>query len=251
MTTLPVGSIAVAPSVRWGCAAKTDGHRLALGVLVVAEPVDPLVAGGAAVVAGDVLEVVVDRQVGQADLLDLGRRGGHVDPGEAPEPGEQAEVLRLLLLDQPLARARRRASAAPSPSRGRRCGRAGRPSSPRPRRISASTFSNSSVKAMELPLARDDRRVEVGPRLRPPRCGRSSRRRGCAGCRARPSGTASRCRAASNRPPISRSSLSTARISLAFSSASRLGGLDLGVDRLELGLRLRPPAPSASRPPRP
>ena len=77
-----------------GATAKTRRHRLAVGVLVVAEPVDPLVAGRAAVVAGDVLEVVVDRQLGEADLLDLGRRGGQVDAGQAAEPGEQAEVLR-------------------------------------------------------------------------------------------------------------------------------------------------------------
>ena len=79
------------------------GHRLAAGVLVVADPVDALVAGGATIVARHVLEVVVDRQIGQADLLDLGRRGGHVDAGQAAEPGQQAEVLRaVLLVEQPL-----------------------------------------------------------------------------------------------------------------------------------------------------
>ena len=57
-----------------GMRGKGRGHRLPLGVLVIAEPVDPLVAGGAAVVTGHLLEVIVDRQLGEADLLDLGRR---------------------------------------------------------------------------------------------------------------------------------------------------------------------------------
>ncbi len=102
MTTFPLGSIEVAPVLRNGWEAKTPGIGLPFGVLLVSEAVDPLVAGRAAVVAGHVLEVVVDRQVGQADLLDLGGRGGHVDAGKAAEPGEQAEVLGVLLVDQPL-----------------------------------------------------------------------------------------------------------------------------------------------------
>ena len=46
-------------------------------------------AGRAAVVAGDFLEVVVDRQLGQADLLDLRRAARQVDAGQAAEPGER------------------------------------------------------------------------------------------------------------------------------------------------------------------
>ena len=34
--------------------------------------------------------------------MDLGRRGRHVDPGQAAEPGQQAEVLGFLLVEQPL-----------------------------------------------------------------------------------------------------------------------------------------------------
>ena len=85
-----------------GVGSEDLGHRLAAGVLVVTHLIDALVAGGAAIIARHVLEVVVDRQIGQADLQDLGRWGGHVDPGQAAEPGQQAEVLGLLLLEQPL-----------------------------------------------------------------------------------------------------------------------------------------------------
>ncbi len=55
----------------------------------VAQPVDPLVAGGAAIVARHVLEVVIDRQFGKADLLDLGGRGGHVEAGKAAQEGQR------------------------------------------------------------------------------------------------------------------------------------------------------------------
>ena len=144
MTTFPLGSTVVAPSVRSGCDGEDRGHRLAVGVLVVAEPVDPLVAGGAAVVAGHVLEVVVDRQLGEADLLDLGRRGGHVDAGQAAEPGQEAEVLGLLLLDQPRRRGRPRGSAARAPSSGcRRSPGAALSSRPACALSSASAFSSS------------------------------------------------------------------------------------------------------------
>ena len=67
MAVAPVGQVRVGGEDRLVI-------RIALGVGVVAESVDALVAGGAAVVAGDFLEVVVDRQLGEADLLDLGRR---------------------------------------------------------------------------------------------------------------------------------------------------------------------------------
>ncbi len=98
----------VAPEVRKGWEAKTSFIGLPSGVLVVAEPVDPLVAGRAAVVAGHFLEVVVDRQFGQADLLDLGGRH-QVDAGKAAEEGHRlaVPVVRtavegVLLLDRPL-----------------------------------------------------------------------------------------------------------------------------------------------------
>ena len=60
------------------------GHLLTVRVLVVADAVDPLVAGRAAVVTRHFLEVVVDRQLGEAELLDLGRRHD-VDAGQAAE----------------------------------------------------------------------------------------------------------------------------------------------------------------------
>ena len=93
-------------------------HRLAVGLLVVAEPVDPLVAGRAAVVAGHFLEVVVDRQLGEADLLDLGRRH-QVDAGKAAEERHRAAV--------PVSAGRRRAHpSARSPAATRSASRVSR-----------------------------------------------------------------------------------------------------------------------------
>ena len=51
----------VAPLVKNGCDLKTRRHVLAVGVLFIAEPIDALVAGLAAVVPGNFLEVVVDQ----------------------------------------------------------------------------------------------------------------------------------------------------------------------------------------------
>ena len=64
-------------------------HGRAIGVGVIASAVDALVAGRAAVVAGNVLEVVVDREIGQADLLNLGRRND-VDARHAAHEREKA-----------------------------------------------------------------------------------------------------------------------------------------------------------------
>ena len=88
--------------VRNGWEAKTLGMSFALGVLVVPHAIDALVAGGAPVVTGNFLEVVIDGQLGKADLLDLGGRRGHVDARQTAKPGEQAEVLGLFLVEQPL-----------------------------------------------------------------------------------------------------------------------------------------------------
>ena len=89
---IEAGGHDLAPGIdrRWRPRSRTGatGTPLAIswpsGVLVVADAVDPLVAGRAAVVARDFLEIVVDRQLGKADLLDLGRRH-QVDAGEAAE----------------------------------------------------------------------------------------------------------------------------------------------------------------------
>src|SRR5262245_40379400 len=81
---------------------KDPGHLAALGVFLIAEPFDALVAGLAAVVARNFLEVVVNREVGEADLLDLGRRGREIHQWEAAEPRLEPEVLCIFLLDDSL-----------------------------------------------------------------------------------------------------------------------------------------------------
>ena len=74
-------------------------HQRFESVLGVGGPLDAEVAGHAAVVAGRVLEVVVDAVFVVGDLVNLGRRGVAVDDPEAANPVAPAPFLVDRLLD--------------------------------------------------------------------------------------------------------------------------------------------------------
>ena len=183
----------MAPDVKKGCDLKTARHLAARRRPCRSRSGRSPGGRSAAVVPRNLLEVVVDRQLGQADLLDLGRRH-QVDAGQAAQEGhrravpvQRAAVERVLLLDHPLdpvGLARQPlllllelvdVAAAASPSR---------PSWP----CSFAWRCFEFLGAGRPALARPGRPRSSGrPAPGVPRPDRSCRRRGCACCRARSS----------------------------------------------------------------